>query len=175
MDCGDGGSMVAGALTHRESMLINFANGSYQWGSVKLFDLPAGLGDEAALAALLADVHYRDSYDSREERDSVTVHGPYLLEGISVASFTPIAAADAITELRVWAGYYVQPGAELAAELEREVFARMTVADARYRLADLRESAPAPFSPVGTESGFVELVLLDRGAGELALVVASDD
>jgi hypothetical protein len=171
-----GESVAAGALPYKGSVFVNFANGSYQWVHVKLFGLPAGLGDEAALAALLADVRYRDSYDSREERDSVTVHGPYLLlDGISVASFAPVTAADAITELRVWSGYYVPMSEELAAELEREVFARITAASACYRLVDLRESAAAPFSPVGTQSGFLELVLLDRAASELALVVSSDD
>jgi len=60
--------------------------------------------------------------------------------------------------------------------MEREVYARTHRATAIYQLPDIRATAQHDWGDVvGMEAGFHEFVIIDRAAGELALVVASDD
>ncbi|MEN4449183.1 MAG: hypothetical protein EKK51_21110 [Mycolicibacterium sp.] len=61
-------------------------------------------------------------------------------------------------------------------ELDREVCAHIQRATVIYRLPDIRATAQHDWGDiVGGDAGFHEFVVIDRTAGELALVVASDD
>jgi hypothetical protein len=56
------------------------------------------------------------------------------------------------------------------------LYPRIRSATGRYQLPDLRDVAQHEWgSSVGSLTGFFEYVLIDRRAGSVALVVASDD
>lgn len=62
--------------------------------------------------------------------------------------------------------------------MERELYPRIRNATSSYQLVDLRETAQQDEgwrTSVGSVTGFFELVLVNRHARSVALVVASDD
>ncbi len=162
-------------LVYKGEVFIDFRT-SRQWVVIKLFALPPEADDYQVLALLIRHIRYRDSYASREFKDAKTIHGPYWLGAITPEVFSPVSAEDAEALLRTWAEYAARLPAARRDEMERELYPRIRSATARYQLADLRETAEHDWgSSVGSGSGFHEFVLIDRPAGSLALVVASDD
>lgn len=161
-------------LTYQAKLHISF--GAYQWVSIKLFRLPGHpIDDQAALRLLLRHVRYRDSYAGTGDKDMVTLHGPYRLDAISIDSFTPADPASAEATLGAWAEEYWALDEAARDWLERELYPRVRNATSCYRLADLGEDAQHDWGWVLGKTGFHELVVVDRVAGSLALVVASDD
>ncbi|OHU52323.1 hypothetical protein BKG82_18835 [Mycobacteroides chelonae] len=155
-----------------------------QWVDIKLFTLPPDVDDQTALALMIAHVRYRDSYASSTFADAKTIHGPYRLSAITPETFTIADAADVDTAIRTWAEHVIRdwdddfvswPQAQRE-EMDREVYARIHRATVIYRLPDIRATAQHDWGDVvGSDAGFHEFVIIDRSAGELALVVASDD
>lgn len=62
---------------------------------------------------------------------------------------------------------------ELEADLQQEVFARLTAADGIYYLSELGDDAIHDWGRV--HGYFHEFVLIDRSAGRITLIVAADD
>ncbi|UQX10181.1 hypothetical protein [Candidatus Mycobacterium methanotrophicum] len=161
-------------LVYQGEVFINFRT-SRQWVVIKLFALSEDVDDRAALELLLRHVRYRDSYAGTGDKDMVDIHGPYWLKAITPESFSQVESADAEALLRTWAEYATPLPDENRAELEHELYPRIRNAITRYQLADLRRTAEHDWGGVVGTTGFHEFVLIDRAAGSVALVVASDD
>lgn len=177
---GETGGIEAGALPVEEQLVyegkvfINFRT-SRQWVSIKLFALPADTDDHSVLQLLIRHVRYRDSYGGTGDKDMETIHGPYWLDAITPEAFSPVPAVDAEALIRTWADYTVPLTDDDRAAMEHEVYPRIREATVCYQLADLRDTAQHDWgSSVGSD-GFHEFVLIDRRAGSVALLVASDD
>ena len=155
-----------------------------QWVDIKVFTLPADVDDQTALALMTAHVRYRDSYASSTFEDAKTIHGPYWLHAITPETFTIVDAEAAKTAISHWAEHVIRdwdgdfvswPQAQHE-EMDREVYARTHRATVIYQLPDIRAMAQHDWGEiVGSDAGFHEFVIIDRAAGQLALVVASDD
>jgi hypothetical protein len=147
-----------------------------QWVSVKVFSLPGHVDDQSALASMIAHVRYRDSYAGTWDTDMVDKHGPYWLEAITPQTFTVADPAAVEALIRTWAAYDVRWHDADRQAMNREVYARLQRATVTYQLPDIRDTAQHDWGgTVGSSTGFHELVVIDRTAGELALIVASDD
>jgi hypothetical protein len=164
------------SLVYLGDVFINFRNHTYQWVSIKLFELPADADDNEVLASLIRHVRYRDSYAAPDFEDAKTIHGPYWLSEIDSGVFCPVLAADAEALIRTWAEYAAPLPDGRREEMEHDLYARIREATSRYQLPDLRDTAEHDWgSTVGSITGFFEFILLNRNKGSLALVVASDD
>jgi hypothetical protein len=147
-----------------------------QWVSMKIFALPDDVDDRTALALMIAHVRYRDSYASAKFEDAKTIHGPYRLDAITVDTFTVADPVDVEALIRTWAAYDVRWDDADREAMQREVYARIQRATVIYQLPDIRGTAQHDWGGVvGSSTGFHEFVIIDRAAGELALLVASDD
>ncbi|MEE6175393.1 hypothetical protein [Mycobacterium sp. 050134] len=167
--------LVEDLLVYQGEEFINFRT-SRQWVVIKLFKLPTDANDRDVLALLTQHLRYRDSYATRKFQDARTIHGPYWLNAIGPEAFSAVSAVDAEALLRTWAEYQAPLPAARRKEMESELYPRIRGATTRYQLADLRDTAEHDWgSSVGSDSGFHEFVLIDRRAGSVALVVASDD
>jgi hypothetical protein len=164
------------SLVYQGDVFINFRNHTYQWVSIKLFELSADAHDNEVLATLIRHVRYRDSYAQSGFSDAKTIHGPYWLSAIEPGLFSPVLVADAEALIRTWAEYAAPLPDGRRGEMERELYPRIREATSRYQLPDLRDAAEHEWGhTVGSITGFFEFVLIDRNKGTLALVVASDD
>ncbi|WP_260973249.1 hypothetical protein [Mycolicibacterium llatzerense] len=155
-----------------------------QWVDIKVFTLPADVDDQNALALMIAHVRYRDSYASSTFEDAKIIHGPYWLRAIIPDSFVVVDPTAAETVIRQWAENVIRDWADefvrwpqaQREEMDREVYARIQRATVIYQLPDIRATAQHDWGDiVGSDAGFNEFIVIDRAAGELALVVASDD
>jgi hypothetical protein len=163
-------------LVYQGDEFINFRNHTYQWVSIKLFALPADTDDNQVLTLLTRHVRYRDSYAASDFQDAKTIHGPYWLSAISSGVFFPASAPDVEALIRTWAEYAAPLPDGCREEMEQTLYSRIQSATSRYQLSDLRDVAEHDWgSTVGSITGFFEFVLIDRHAGTVALVVASDD
>jgi hypothetical protein len=91
--------------------------------------------------------------------------------------FEPVPAQAAGEELRGWVSSWVaaeEDGPEVEATLAAEVLPKLD-GDSILRLPDLRESAEHEWGWVVGHTGFHEIVIIDRAAAMLTLLVASDD
>lgn len=173
--------MTEGALTAAGEQLVYereiFINPAVtrQWVSIKVFALSASVDDRTALALLIDNMRYRDSYAGTGDKDMVTIHGPYWLSAITPDTFV-IADPDAAdTLIRTWAEYYAPwPEADREA-MGLEVDRRIAAATAIYELPNIRATAQHDWGEVVGTDGFHEFVAINRDNGELALIVASDD
>ncbi|BBZ45850.1 hypothetical protein [Mycobacterium parmense] len=175
-DAGPAAVPVEERLRYQGEVFINFRNHTYQWVSLKLFALPADVDDYTVLRLLIGHIRYRDSYGGTGDKDMETIHGPYWLYAIAPEVFSPVSAIDAETLIRTWAEYAAPLPDGRRDEMERELYPRIRNATSRYQLPDLRDAAEHDWGgSVGAVTGFFEFVLIDRRAGSVALVIASDD
>ncbi|MEV0850387.1 hypothetical protein AB0J21_31760 [Streptomyces sp. NPDC049954] len=100
-------------------------------------------------------------------------HGPYWLRSITPGRYEPVSQERAVEILREWAAPVRDVPTALEAELQREVFGRLLAADAVHCLRALGEEATHDWGRV--HDCFHEFVLIDRSAGQIALLVAADD
>ncbi|MGW2555838.1 hypothetical protein [Streptomyces sp. NPDC001635] len=92
---------------------------------------------------------------------------------ITLELYDPISQGKAIQILREWVDPLWGVPTELEADLQRGVFARLTTADGVYHLSGLGDAAIHDWGRV--HDYFHEIVLIDRSAGQLTLIVAADD
>lgn len=127
-------------LVYQRKIVINPAV-TRQWVSIKVFALPADVGDRSALASMVAHVHYRDSYAGTGDTDMVDKHGPYWLTAIIPETFVVADPAAVNTLIGTWAEYHAPwPAADREA-MDREVYGRIQHAAVIYQLPDMRASA----------------------------------
>lgn len=165
-------------LVYAGHVFINFRNHTYQWVSIKLFELPADADDNEVLALLTRHIRYRDSYNGTGDEDMKTIHGPYHLSAITPESFLSVSAADIETLIRTWAEYAAPLPDPCRTEMDRDLYPRVREAASSYQLMDLRNTAQQDEgwgTSVGSVTGFFEFVLINREKRTVALVVASDD
>lgn len=166
------------SLVYQGHVFINFRNHTYQWVIIKLFELPADADDHEVLSLLTRHVRYRDSYNGTGDEDMKTIHGPYQLSALTPESFFSAPADDIEALIRTWAEYAAPLPDPRRTEMERELYPRIREATSAYQLLDLRDTAQHDEgwgTSVGSITGFFELVLINRHARSVALVVASDD
>ncbi|WP_107502381.1 nucleotidyltransferase domain-containing protein [Streptomyces sp. 3211.6] len=169
-------------LVHEGSAFVNFrtyAPGEdwghgFRWLDTKHFRLPAApLPDTGLLAALIAHEQFRDDYAGGGVLPLGRRHGPFWRRLITPAAYAPVPAADAAHLLRTWADQYGPVPEELEADLRREAFARLTPATTIHHLTGVGEDDFHDWG--GVHGEFHELVVIDRAAGHLTLLVAADD
>ena len=155
---------------------INFQDRSYRWVVSKRFEFTSPIAsDEEILTALIENRHYRDHYASEDshEHDSGTVHGPYLIERMSSASFERIDAHAASETLDNFCSLNNSaPPKSIQERITTEVKADFAKADAFYRLRSLPEATH--------EASFVlweyrEIVVICRSDSSLVLHVMAID
>ncbi|MGI5154412.1 hypothetical protein [Microbispora sp. CA-102843] len=169
-------------LAYRDQTFINFRDfrfdsptgHAFRWVDVKRFDLPrSDLGDDWLLTALIGHVAFRDDYAGGGVEAEGLRHGPYWLRHITPARYGQIDQEHANELLHGWTEQFGALPPALAARLEREVYPWVAAATSRYQLEDLGHEAFHDWGGVHTD--FHELVLIDRTAGVLLLLVAADD
>ena len=169
-------------LAYRNQIFINFrgfrfdspAGHAFRWVDVKRFDLPGSdPGDEWLLTTLIGHVAFRDDYAGGGVEAEGLRHGPYWLRQITPARYVQIDEERANELLRGWAEQFGALPPALTARLEREVYLLLTAATSRYQLEDLGHEAFHDWG--GVHADFHELILIDRTAGVLSLLVAADD
>ncbi|WP_433202627.1 hypothetical protein ACQP00_32685 [Dactylosporangium sp. CS-047395] len=155
-------------------VFFNFANDTFRWVDVLRFPLPDPAPDDrAVLAFLIGHRLYGTGYAGGEPGGDPGRHGRYKRECITVESFEPVAADAAERWLRGWSVQWAPLAAAISEGLEREVYAPLRAAGRVFRLRELGDQAVHDAGWLLTE--FHELVLLDRAAGALVLVVAAED
>lgn len=165
------------ALTYLDRTFVNFrefrfANHARRWLDIKRFSMPDA-GDARLLRALMGHEQFRDDYAGGGVEAGGLRHGPYWLRNISPAAYARTDERDADATLRDWAAQFGPLPAALSARLEREVHPLVSGATGRYRLSDLGHEAFHDWG--GVHGDFHELVLIDRPARLLSLLVAADD
>ncbi|MEV0031081.1 hypothetical protein [Nocardia sp. NPDC050793] len=169
-------------LTHEASAFINFRDYKFQdsrahasrWVDIKHLRLsPESFGDRELLAALIGHEQFRDDYAGGGVQPEGPRHGPYWLRLVTPDVYEDISREKSAEILRDWIDPLREVPAELEADLQREVFNRLTAADHIYYLSGLGDEAIHDWGRV--HEYFHELVLIDRSAGRITLLVAADD
>ncbi|MFB7997026.1 hypothetical protein ACFC4G_29895 [Streptomyces sp. NPDC056002] len=172
----------AAALHHLDSPFVTFRDfdfgaGShgYRWIDTKRFALPTDppdADDRALLAALIAHPQFRDTYDGAGVQDWPR-HGRWWLEHVTPGGYQAVDAVTATDLIRTWAARHGDVPQELEARLMEHPYAPIRTATSRYALGELPEDALHDYGPIHID--FHELVLIDRPAATLTLLVAADD
>lgn len=168
-------------LVHLDSPFINFrdykfaessAHG-YRWIDIKRFRLPSPAPeDRALLAALIAHPQFRDTYDGSGVQDWPR-HGQWRLDRITPEAYRPVDAAAAGTVIRSWADQHGPIPKALSQAVQEQVHTPINTATSTYLLGPLPDDARHDYGPIHID--FHELVLIDRPANSLTLLVAADD
>ncbi|MFD4632362.1 hypothetical protein ACFVYR_30560 [Streptomyces sp. NPDC058284] len=168
------------ALVHLDSPFINFRDfdfgeGShgYRWVAAKRFQLSSErLDDRDVLAALIAHPQFRDTYDGADVQDWPR-HGQWWLDRITPDAYESVDAAMAVAVIHSWANQHGDIPESLASRLQQEIYNPIREATSRYLLGRLSEGAFHDYGPIHID--YHELVLIDRPAATLILLVAADD
>jgi hypothetical protein len=173
--------IVEQELAYRDQAFVNFRSffgdspdHAYRWVDLKRFRLPLMTwSDEQLLNALIRHDQFRDDYAGGGVDPVGVRHGPYWLDRITDDAYEPVDETIAIDVLHVWASQYGDLPQSLDETLERDLYALVRAATSRYRLKTLGEGALHDWG--GVHGEFHELVVIDRDANSLALMVAADD
>lgn len=168
------------ALVHLDSPFINFRDfdfgeGShgYRWIDAKRFQLsPEALDDRDILAALIAHPQFRDTYDGAGVQDWPR-HGQWWLDHIAPDAYATVDSETAVDVVHSWANQHGEVPESLASRLRQEIYTPIRKATSRYLLGQLPEDAFHDYGPIHID--YHELVLIDRPAATLTLLVAADD
>ena len=169
-------------LTHEGSTFINFRkykfqdsrSPAYRWVDIKCLRLPVeSVGDRDLLGALIGHEQFRDDYAGGGVLREGLRHGPYWLSAVTPDVYRAVGREESDHVLWEWANQFEDVPADLARDLQREVFDRLAAADRIYRLSELDEEALHDWG--GVHCDFHEFVLIDRSAGRITLLVAADD
>ncbi|WP_278265811.1 hypothetical protein [Nocardia sp. AG03] len=173
---------MGNTLTYETGAFINFrdyrfhdprAHG-FRWVSIKHLRLgPGSDGDRELLAALIGHEQFRDDYAGGGVLPDGSRHGPFWLRLVGPDAYEVISREASAEILRSWTDLLGTAPTELEADLQREVFNRLIAADRIYYLSGLGDEAIHDWGRV--HGYFHELVLIDRSAGRITLLVAADD
>ncbi len=167
-------------ICHRVDRLINFndfdfepgSSSAYQWVDIKVFDiLDNAVGDRAIVQAVISAPEFRENY--QDNGRELTVHGPFMIEYVTPDVYLP-ADVEVIEQLLMeWTARCGTLPNPLRVELESSVMSRIRSASSRYVLGELGQSARCWF--LDFSDTYHEFLLIDRSAGEVVLILASDD
>ncbi|MFI2077639.1 hypothetical protein [Streptomyces triculaminicus] len=169
-------------LTHEASAFINFRDYKFQdsrshgfrWVDIKHLRLPAeSVEARELLAALIRHEQFRDDYAGGGVLPAGLRHGPYWLRLVTPDVYEAVSREKSSNVLCGWANQFGDVPAELEADLQQEVFNRLSAADHIYYLNGLGDAAIHDWGRV--HDYFHEFVLVDRSAGRIMLLVAADD
>ncbi|WKX23157.1 MULTISPECIES: hypothetical protein [unclassified Streptomyces] len=166
---------------HEGSSFINFRHYAsdpkehgFRWVDIKQFRFPAAsMDDTELLDALIEHGQFRDDYAGGGVLPEGTRHGPYWLRLITPGLYALVSQERAVQIVQEWVEPLWDASTELETNLQREVFDRLAAADGIYYLSELGDEATHDWERV--HEHFHEFVLINRAAGQLALVVAADD
>lgn len=149
------------------------------WVDLKCFAIQPEESDRSLLAHLIEHKQYHDHYAGQDptEQSHHSLHGPYRLDAITPGVFESVTSEAASAELRNWVASWIaeeEDGPKVEATMAAAVLPRLT-GDAIFRLPDLRETSEHDWAWVVGTSGFHEVVIVERAASMLTLLVASDD
>ncbi|MGW3373687.1 hypothetical protein [Streptomyces hydrogenans] len=169
-------------LVHEGAAFVNFRDHAfarphahaYRWLDVKRFRIPSEeVPDRDLLAALIAHEQFRDDYAGGGVEPEGTRHGEYWLRCVTPEAYEQIDRERATRLLDAWAEQYGPVPRPLAEVLRHEAYDALATADSVHHLNGLGEDEYHDWASVHGE--FHELVLVDRAAGRLTLLVAADD
>lgn len=168
------------ALVHLDSSFINFrdfdfgeSSHGYRWINAKRFQLSSEAPDDRdLLAALIAHPQFRDTYDGAGVQDWPR-HGQWWLDRITPETYETIDAKTAVDIVHSWADQHGDVPESLASRLRQEICTPIREATTRHLLGQLPEDAFHDYGPIHLD--YHELVLIDRPAATLTLLVAADD
>jgi hypothetical protein len=167
-------------LTHRASETIRFreVGSDFRWIDIKHFELTGSGSAADLLTAVIANPWYDDDYASPSgalPEPSRGLHGPYILDRVSVASFTKVSPRACFEELRTWAGQLGPLPRAFASKWQAAVNGVLGGASAVYRLQPLGATAEHQWGGHLGALGFHEFVIVSKRTASVALLVASDD
>lgn len=122
---------------------------------------------------LISHELYGDDHAGGEAGDNPERHGPYWRDRVTPDCFDFTDAGTEESLLRAWAEQYVPLTSDRHVDMDRELYQPLRAADRVYRLRDLGPDACHDWG--GVHGEFHELVLFDRTAETLTVVVAADD
>ncbi|MEV0374536.1 hypothetical protein AB0I10_32925 [Streptomyces sp. NPDC050636] len=178
------------ALVRLDSLFINFqdfdfpqgSSHGYRWVDIKRFRVPSDMppalppdmhDERNVLAALIAHLEFRDTYDGGGVDPDGTRHGQWWLDRIAPDSYRAVDDTAAIGIIDTWAiGQGTLPK-QLEARLRAEIYSPIRSSTDRFALGDLPKDAVHDYGPIHID--FHELVLIDRPASTVTLLVAADD
>jgi hypothetical protein len=169
-------------LTYSGNTFINFRDHAfsdsgahgYRWINIKKFRLPADASqDRDVLAALIADIQFRDDYAGGGVEPDGTRHGPYWRRNVTDDAYRAVTEDEAAQALRSWADQHGPLPRMLEDVLVREVAPVIRAATSCYELLDLGRDAFHDWG--GVHIDFHEFIVIDRPKSTLALLVAADD
>ncbi|ROQ93798.1 hypothetical protein EDE04_0203 [Streptomyces sp. 2132.2] len=169
-------------LTHEANNFINFRDYNFRdprshgfrWVDIKHLRIPAVSGEaHELLAALIGHEQFRDDYAGGGVLSEGSRHGPYWLRLVTPDAYEAVSREKSACVLWGWVNQFGDVPAKLGADLQQEVFDRLSSADHIYYLSGLGDEAIHDWGCV--HQYFHEFVLIDRSAGRITLLVAADD
>ncbi|MEU3168512.1 hypothetical protein [Streptosporangium sp. NPDC006930] len=166
-------------LTFQDQVFTNFReldleHHAFRWVDIKRFRLFWPDADDVhLLAELIGHEQYRDDCAGGGVEAGGLRQGPYWLRNLSPTAYAHIDEAGAKTLLLGWERQCGPLPAALSGRLKCEVRPLVAEATGRYRLKDLGCEVFHDWGGVHTD--FHELILIDRAAGTLSLLVTADD
>lgn len=169
------------SLVHLHSPFINFrdfdfgagSHHGYRWVDAKHFQLPSEVLDHRdVLAALISHSQFRDTYDGAGVQDWPR-HGQWRLDRITPDTYEAVDAETAVDVIHSWANQHGNVPEPLASRLRQEIYTPIRKATSTYLLGQLPADALHDYGPIHID--YHELVVIDRPAATLTLLVAADD
>jgi hypothetical protein len=167
-------------LTYRASEIVRFREigSDLRWIDVKHFDMTGSGSARELLAKVIANPWYDDDYASPSGALPVPsrgLHGPYVLDRVTVGSFTKVSTRACFEAIKAWATQLGPLPASFAATWEGLVNGLLSDSSAVYRLPSLGPSAEHQWGSHLGAMGFHEFVIVSSRTSSVALLVASDD
>ncbi|MGW2090489.1 hypothetical protein [Streptomyces sp. NPDC001880] len=100
-------------------------------------------------------------------------HGQWRLDHIAPDAYETVDTETAVDVVHSWANQHGDVPESLASRLRQEIYTPICKATSRYLLGQLPEDAFHDYGPIHID--YHELVLIDRPAATLTLLVAADD
>ncbi|MGW1037613.1 hypothetical protein ACWD4Z_36170 [Streptomyces antibioticus] len=121
---------------------------------------------------MIAHPQFRDTYDGADVQDWPR-HGQWWIDHIAPDAYATVDSETAVDVVHSWANQYGEVPESLASRLRQEIYTPIRKATSRYLLGQLPEDAFHDYGPIHID--YHELVLIDRPAATLTLLVAADD
>lgn len=170
-------------LRFLSSEIVHMDRSTFMWIQVTAFALDLGLSDRKVISALISSPEYAHDYASPFDAHSAikepAVHGRWMRSSITVESFVPCTAASAEDRLHSWATEqeWTEQSSPRPLEVRQRLHGVCTLlrAGTLYELRNPGADQEHEYGFVTGSMGFHELLVIDRNAHCVYIVVASDD
>ena len=164
--------------------VVCMAELTYAWVRLEHFTFDVAQDDRAVLAELIASDPYAWDFATAPLPphplwlDRTRVHGPWLLEEITVDGFQPVSSGAAISVIDKW----INENELLDSDDEQRETVRARLepvyellrSGSVFQLDNPSDYTTREWLYMGG-TGFHEFVVIDRSSGSLHVIVASDD